>query len=84
MVVHAFNPSTWEAEAGGFLRGQSSLKSEFQDSQGFTEKPCLKIKQNKKKKKNNGGGPGGRPPGAEPAARRETRKKRSPLRAPVA
>jgi hypothetical protein len=51
VVVHAFNPSTWEAEAGGFLRGQSSLKSEFQDSQGFTEKPCIKMKQNKQKKK---------------------------------
>jgi hypothetical protein len=25
MVVHAFNPSTWKAEAGGFL----SSKSEF-------------------------------------------------------
>jgi hypothetical protein len=35
-MVHAFNPSTWEAEAGGFLSS-----SEFQDSQGYTEKPCL-------------------------------------------
>ena len=35
MVVHAFNPSTWEAEAGGFpVSG--------------TEKPCLE-KQNKTK-----------------------------------
>jgi hypothetical protein len=45
-VAHAFDPSTWEAEAGGFL----SLKSEFQESQGYTEKPCLK-KQNKTKQK---------------------------------
>ena len=36
-MAHAFNPSTWEAEAGGFL----SSGSEFQDSQGYTEKPCL-------------------------------------------
>jgi hypothetical protein len=37
VVTHAFNPSTWEAEAG------LSLQSEFQDSQqGYTEKPCLK------------------------------------------
>jgi hypothetical protein len=37
--LHAFNPRTWEAEAGRF---------EFQDSQGYTEKPCLKkTKQNK-------------------------------------
>jgi hypothetical protein len=32
------------------VRGQPSLQSEFQDSQGYTDKPCLK-KQNKKKKK---------------------------------
>jgi hypothetical protein len=25
MVVHAFNPSTWEAEAGGSLKFQASL-----------------------------------------------------------
>jgi hypothetical protein len=43
--AHAFNPSTWEAETGGFL-------SEFQESQGYTEKPCLeKTKKQKKKKK---------------------------------
>ena len=30
MVTHAFNPSTREAEAGGFL-------SEFQDSQDYTD-----------------------------------------------
>jgi hypothetical protein len=45
VVAHAFNPSTQEAEAGGFLAG---LQSEFQDSQGYTEKPCLE-KQNKNK-----------------------------------
>jgi hypothetical protein len=43
MVVHAFNPSTQEAEAGGFLSSRpAGLQSEFQDSQGYTEKPCLK------------------------------------------
>jgi hypothetical protein len=58
VVAHAFNPSTWEAEAGGFLssRPASGLQSEFQDSQGYTEKPCLeKPKKKKKKKKNKGG-----------------------------
>jgi hypothetical protein len=46
MVAHAFNPSTREAEAGRFLQ------SEFQDSQGYIEKPCLeKLKKKKKKKK---------------------------------
>jgi hypothetical protein len=40
-MVHIFNPSTREAEAG------RSAWSEFQDSQGYTEKPCLE--KNKKK-----------------------------------
>ena len=45
--MHAFNPSTQEAEAGGFLsREQPGLQSELQDSRGYTEKPCLeKTKQ---------------------------------------
>jgi hypothetical protein len=33
-----------------WVRGQPGLQSEFQDSQGYTEKPCLK-KQNKTKQK---------------------------------
>jgi hypothetical protein len=53
VVAHAFNPSTWEAEAGRFLSSrQPGLQSEFQDSQGYTEKPCLEkpeTKQNKTK-----------------------------------
>jgi hypothetical protein len=54
VVMHAFNPSTWEAEEGGF-RGQPGLQSEFQHSQSYTEKPCLenKTKQNKQKQKQN-------------------------------
>ena len=34
---HCFNPSTWEAEAGGSLGngGQPGLQSEFQVSQGY-------------------------------------------------
>jgi hypothetical protein len=52
VVVHAFNPSIWEAEAGGFLSSsQPGLQSEFQDSQGYTEKPCLEKPKKKKKKK---------------------------------
>jgi hypothetical protein len=50
MVAHAFDPSTREAEAGGFLRGQPALQSEFQDSQGYTEKPWLKKPKKKEKK----------------------------------
>jgi hypothetical protein len=56
VVAHAFNPSTWEAEAGGFrVRGQPGLQSEFQDSQGYIHRETLSrkikkqnIKQNKK------------------------------------
>jgi hypothetical protein len=53
VVVYAFNnPSTWEAEAeaGRFLSWRPAW---FQDSQGYTEKPCLqkqKTKQNKQTK----------------------------------
>jgi hypothetical protein len=37
----SFNPSTWEIEAGGSL--SSSVQStEFQESQGYTEKPRLR------------------------------------------
>jgi hypothetical protein len=32
-----------------WVRGQSGLQSEFQDSQSYTEKPCLE-KQKKKQK----------------------------------
>jgi hypothetical protein len=54
VVVHAFNPNTQEAEAGGFLSSrQPGLQSEFQDSQGYTEKPCLEKPKKKKKKKIN-------------------------------
>jgi hypothetical protein len=42
VVVHAFNPSTQEAETG-----QPGLQSEFQDIQGYTEKPCLEKKKRK-------------------------------------
>jgi hypothetical protein len=48
MVVHAFNPSIWEA--GGFLSFSLDFlsQSEFQDSQSYTEKLWLeKQKQNK-------------------------------------
>jgi hypothetical protein len=49
VVVHAFNPSTWEAEAE--VWGQPGLQSEFQDSQGYTEKPCLEKPKKKKKER---------------------------------
>jgi hypothetical protein len=33
------------------VRGQPGLQSEFQDSQGYTEKTCLEKAKKKKKKK---------------------------------
>jgi hypothetical protein len=45
-MVHTFkfNCSTQKAEAGQslWLWGHAGRQSEFQDSQGYTEKPCLK------------------------------------------
>ena len=40
------------------VQGQPGLQSEFQNSQGYTEKPCLEKpkKQNKTKKKRMGSG----------------------------
>jgi hypothetical protein len=43
---------TWEAEAGGFLSLRPAWsQSKFQDSQDYTEKPCLEKPKRKKKKK---------------------------------
>jgi hypothetical protein len=42
MVTNTFNTSTWEAEEGGFLYSRPALSIEFQDSQIYTEKLCLK------------------------------------------
>jgi hypothetical protein len=39
-----------QKQADFWVRGQPGLQSEFQDSQGYTEKHCLKKKKNKKKK----------------------------------
>ena len=54
VVVHAFNPSTWgQRQADFWVWGQPGLRSEFQDSQGYSEKPCLeKPKPNQTKKPN--------------------------------
>jgi hypothetical protein len=40
-----------QKQADFWVRGQPGLQSEFQDSQGYTEKPCLKKPKKKKKKK---------------------------------
>jgi hypothetical protein len=50
MVMHAFNPSTQETEAGRSLWIQGQPGLEFQGSQA-TKKPCLKQKQKHKQNK---------------------------------
>jgi hypothetical protein len=40
-----------QRQADFWVRGQPSLQSEFQDSQGYTEKPCLEKPKKKKKKR---------------------------------
>ena len=46
MVVRTFNPSSWESEAGRSLSSRSGgVKSKFQDSKDYTEKPCLETKK---------------------------------------
>jgi hypothetical protein len=54
-VAHDFNPSTRrQRQADFWVQGQPGLQSEFQDSQGYTEKPCLeKPKTNKQTNKQN-------------------------------
>jgi hypothetical protein len=58
MGGHAFNPSTWEAEAGRALSLRVSLvyKEELQDSQKYMEKLC----QKRRRGGGRGGGRGGR------------------------
>jgi hypothetical protein len=53
VIAHVFNPSTREAQrqADFWVQGQPGLQSEFQDSQGYIEKLCLKKTKNKTKKK---------------------------------
>jgi hypothetical protein len=48
-------PAFGRQEAGRSLwvRGQPDLQSEFQDSQGYTEKPCLRKKKKAKQKQTN-------------------------------
>jgi hypothetical protein len=40
-----------QRQADFWVRGQLGLQSEFQDSQGYTEKPCLKKTKKKNQKK---------------------------------
>jgi hypothetical protein len=48
MVAHTFNPSTREAEAGGFREFEASLVYKVSSRTArATEKPCLKNKNKK-------------------------------------
>jgi hypothetical protein len=40
-----------QRQADFWIWGQPGLQSEFQDSQGYTEKPCQEKPKKKKKKK---------------------------------
>jgi hypothetical protein len=42
-----------QRQADFWVWGQPGLQSEFQDSQGYTEKPCLEKKKKRKEKKRN-------------------------------
>ena len=52
VVAHAFNPSTWEAEAGGFLSLWSAWSTNWVPGQPKLYRETLSQK-NKKKNKNN-------------------------------
>jgi hypothetical protein len=56
--VHIFNPITQEAEGGKSLSSnRPGLQNKSQDSQSYTEKPCLKKPApNNNNKKEYGGG----------------------------
>jgi hypothetical protein len=49
MVVHAFNPSTWEAETGEFLSSRPAWSTEWVPGQPGLHRETLS--QEKKKKK---------------------------------
>jgi hypothetical protein len=53
VVVHAFNPSTWEAEAGEFLSSRPAWSTEWVPGQPGLHRETLsrKTKQNNGKKK---------------------------------
>jgi hypothetical protein len=48
VAAHTFNPSTWKAEAGGFL----SLRSAWSTARAIQRNPILKKKKHTNKQKN--------------------------------
>ena len=51
VVAHAFNPSTWDAEAGGFLSLKPDWSTEWDPGQPGLYRETLSQKQNKTKQK---------------------------------
>jgi hypothetical protein len=52
MVAHAFNLSTWEAEAGEFLSSRPAWSTNWVPEQGYTETLSWKTKVKTNKQKN--------------------------------
>jgi hypothetical protein len=52
MVVHAFNPSTWEAEAGKFLSLRPAWSTELVPGQPGLYRETLVLKKQKNKQTN--------------------------------
>jgi hypothetical protein len=50
VVAHAFDPSTWEAEAGGFLSSRPAWSTECVPGQPGEHRETLSRKIKKKKK----------------------------------
>jgi hypothetical protein len=53
VLMHAFNPSTWEAEAGGFLSSGPAWSTEWVPGQPGLHRETLSREKKKKKKKKN-------------------------------
>ena len=51
VVAHAFNPSTWEAEAGGFLSSRPAWSTKWVPGQPGLHRETLSQKNQKKKQK---------------------------------
>jgi hypothetical protein len=51
VVAHTFDPSTWEAEAGGFLSSRPAWSTKWVPGQPGIYRETLSQKYQKKKKK---------------------------------
>jgi hypothetical protein len=53
VMVHAFNPSTWEAEAGGFLSSRPAWSTELVSGQPRLHRETLSRKNKNNNNNNN-------------------------------